>query len=163
MHDDWKRDRIVSAARGENPMVIARMRSGFAVIGDNQLLPGYCVLLAYPQVFSLNDLDLDRRGDFLLDMSLIGDALSAVCSPLLRINYSILGNTDQYLHAHIHPRYEWEPEAYRFGPPFSYPRGRYSDPQYEYDEAKHGELRARITDMLLQLMTATGENGEIGE
>lgn len=34
MSADWRRDRIGSAERGENPMVLARLRSGFAVIGD---------------------------------------------------------------------------------------------------------------------------------
>jgi hypothetical protein len=47
---DWRRDRIGSALRGENPMVLAKMKSGFAVIGDTQFLPGYCLLLAYPRV-----------------------------------------------------------------------------------------------------------------
>ena len=48
--DDWKQDRIGSAERGENPTVLARMRSGFAVMGDSQFLPGYCLLLASPKV-----------------------------------------------------------------------------------------------------------------
>jgi hypothetical protein len=41
----WRDDRIGAAHRGENPMVMARMRSGFAVIGDTQHLPGYSLLL----------------------------------------------------------------------------------------------------------------------
>jgi hypothetical protein len=40
----WKEDRIGSSHRGENPMVMARMRIGFAVIGDTQHLPGYSLL-----------------------------------------------------------------------------------------------------------------------
>ena len=100
--DDWKKDRIGSALRGENPTVIARMKTGFAVIGDTQFLPGYCLLLSYPTAGSLNDLDAWARKDFLFDMSLIGDAITGVCKPL-RINYEILGNTDPYLHAHIFP------------------------------------------------------------
>lgn len=44
---DWQKDRIASALRGENPTVLMRLQSGFAVFGDTQLLPGYCVLLAY--------------------------------------------------------------------------------------------------------------------
>jgi len=109
--DEWKSDRIASALKGENPTVITRMKSGFVVLADPQFLPGYCILLSYPKVFSLNDLNLSQRWDFLLDMSLIGDALIEVCSPVIRINYDILGNTDNYLHAHITPRYEWEGEA----------------------------------------------------
>lgn len=90
-------------------MVLTKMRSGFAVIGDTQFLPGYCVLLPSVKVNSLNELDFKQRSEYLLDMSLIGDAIQAVCNPR-RVNYSIYGNTDVYLHAHIFPRYDWEPE-----------------------------------------------------
>ncbi len=44
----WKQDRIGAAERGENPMVLARMRSGYAVIGDTQFLPGYCEEVRIP-------------------------------------------------------------------------------------------------------------------
>lgn len=44
MSDEWKRDRFAALEQGQNPMVLARMRSGYAVIGDVQFLPGYCVL-----------------------------------------------------------------------------------------------------------------------
>ncbi len=155
--DAWKQDRIGAAQRGENPMVLARMRSGYAVIGDTQFLPGYCVLLAAPQVESLNDLTLEQRHDFLLDMSLLGDAIMATCQPA-RINYSILGNTDHFLHAHVHPRYDWEPEEYRGHPPFNYPGDRWADPQYFYSEQQHGELRARISELLLQLVAASEDH-----
>lgn len=121
--DGWKHDRIGAAERGENPAVFAQMRSGFAVIGDTQFLPGYCVLLASPRVGSLQDLDLAARTDFLLDMSLLGDAIAAVCHPR-RLNYAIFGNTDPFLHAHIFPRYDWEPAEYVNLPPFRYPRDR---------------------------------------
>ena len=42
----WRLDRIGSALRGENPTVLARLPGGFAVIGDVQWLPGYCVVLS---------------------------------------------------------------------------------------------------------------------
>ena len=107
--DDWKRNRIGSAERGENPTVIASMRSGFAVMGDTQFLPGYCLLLASPEVNHLSDLPFARRSEFLLDMGLLGQAIETVCRAqgLRRMNYEILGNTDTYLHAHVFPRYEW--------------------------------------------------------
>ncbi len=72
---DWRYDRVGSAERGENPMVLARMRSGYAVIGDTQFLPGYCLLLASPWADKLTDLTLERRGEFLLDMSVLGEAV----------------------------------------------------------------------------------------
>jgi hypothetical protein len=57
---DWRRDRIASAERGENPAVLLRMPSGFAVMGDTQFLPGYCLLLAAPKVAHLTDLPCPR-------------------------------------------------------------------------------------------------------
>jgi len=160
---DWREDRIGAAERGENPMVLARMRSGYAVIGDTQFLPGYCVLLASPRVDELNDLTLDQRSDFLLDMTLLGDAIAAVCAPIVRLNYAILGNTDTYLHAHVFPRYAWEPAGRLAHPPFSYPREYWTSPEHTYSDARHGELRARLTDMLLQLLAANDENVSAGE
>jgi hypothetical protein len=46
MSEEWKKDRFGAIERGGNPMVIAKMKSNYAVIEDTQFLPGYCVLLA---------------------------------------------------------------------------------------------------------------------
>jgi diadenosine tetraphosphate (Ap4A) HIT family hydrolase len=100
-------ERVDWARNGRNPMAVCRLRSGWVVLGDDQRLPGYSLLLADPIRETLNDLSTTERQQFLLDMSCIGDALLEVLSPSL-INYSILGNSDRALHAHIHPRYDSE-------------------------------------------------------
>jgi len=148
--DAWKKDRIGAALKGENPTVICRMKSGFAVIGDTQFLPGYCVLLGYPEVNSLNDLDVEKRKDFLLDMSLLGDAIMEVCKPL-KVNYEILGNTDAYLHAHVFPRYEWEGERRKY-PVWLYPKENWSIAEYQFSDEKHGALKKQLSLKLQQLM-----------
>lgn len=149
--DSWKNDRIASAVSGENPTVMAKMRSGFAVIGDSQFLPGYCVLLGYPRSASLNDLPVEARAQFLSDMTVIGDAILHVCKPL-RVNYSILMNLDNFLHAHIEARYDWEPDAYKRGPSSLYPRElRYSD-EYAFSEERHGAMKRALTDYILSHM-----------
>lgn len=154
--DAWKRDRIGAAERGENPLVIARMPSGFAVIGDTQFLPGYCVLLAAPQVAHLSDLPLAARRRYLLDMALLGEAVERACRDdgLRRINYEILGNTDTFVHAHVFPRYEWEPADLLPGPVWGYPRDRWTSPEYAYAEERHGALRGRIAAELSALLVA---------
>lgn len=149
--NDWKNDRIGSALRGENPLVMARMKSGFAVIGDNQFLPGYCVLLGYPKADSLNELSLADRSQYLLDMTLIGDAIIKVCHPL-RVNYQIMMNLDHYLHAHIEARYDWEPEQFKQGPSYLYPKEQRYNEQYEYSEQKYGDLKRKITEALNELI-----------
>jgi len=154
--DDWRQDRIASALRGENPTVLRRLPSGFAVIGDTQFLPGYCVLLAEPEVSHLTDLPLDARAQFLTDMSLLGEAVERVCRPdgLVRINYEILGNGLPCLHAHVFPRYAWELTERRQGPVWLYPPDEFYSPAHAVGEA-HDELRASIGSALDQL-AATG-------
>jgi diadenosine tetraphosphate (Ap4A) HIT family hydrolase len=85
------------------------MPSGWAVLGDQQFISGYSLLLSDPVVADLNELSGKRRTRFLDDMALIGDALVKTTGAF-RINYEILGNDEPALHAHIFPRYLSEPE-----------------------------------------------------
>jgi diadenosine tetraphosphate (Ap4A) HIT family hydrolase len=114
-------ERVTEAREGLSQQVIGRLRSGWAVLGDSQFIAGYSLLLPDPVVPSLNDLSAPDRAQFLLDMSAIGDALLAA-TDAYRINYEILGNSEPALHAHIFPRRMSEPEPYRSGPVFLYPK-----------------------------------------
>lgn len=153
--EDWKKDRIGACVSGENPTVIIKMKSGFAVMADNQFLPGYCILLRYPRVDSLADLSLEERRQYLIDTTLIGDAIQIVCKPR-RINYSTLMNKDNFLHTHIEARYDWEPDEYKYRPSWTYPEEvRYTE-QYAFNEAQHGALRRKLTETLTELMAQEG-------
>lgn len=152
---DWRVDRIGSAHRGENPLVLARMRSGFAVIGDTQHLPGYSLLLTEdPSVNHLTDLAWEQRREFLFDLSLVGEAVERACRPhgLIRVNYEVLGNSLPVLHGHVHARYEWEPPDKIGGPVWRYPKEVRNDPAHVYSDEQHGELRAAITAQLKELI-----------
>ncbi|WP_217177631.1 diadenosine tetraphosphate hydrolase [Streptomyces sp. AC495_CC817] len=114
--DDFRVDRVGSALRGENPTVIRRLNAGFAVIGDVQHLPGYCVLITdTPGIDQLTDLPVPAQQAFLADAALLARAVSDVCGrrdpQFRRINIEIQGNTDAFLHAHVTPRYDWEPDG----------------------------------------------------
>jgi diadenosine tetraphosphate (Ap4A) HIT family hydrolase len=136
-------ERLAQLDRDENPALIARMASGFAVMGDSQLLPGYCLLLAYPMVGQLNDLEGAARSQFLEDMSRLGDAVKAVTG-CKRLNYSIYGNLDPFLHVHVFPRYDWEDEEWAAAPPMSIPAELRKDPSHAFSPEKHGELMEKI-------------------
>jgi diadenosine tetraphosphate (Ap4A) HIT family hydrolase len=110
-------ERVMLARAGQNPYVIARMASGWCVIGDVQPLAGYCLLLADPVVESANALGEDARVRYSLDMLRIGDALLDV-TDAYRINYETLGNSEPALHTHIIPRFMSEPEEKRRMPAF---------------------------------------------
>lgn len=153
---NWRADRIAAAIAGTNPMVIKELPGGYVALGDVQFLPGYCVLLPKRKVGSLNELTVPERQAFLTDMALVGDAILQVCHPQ-RINYDILGNTDQFLHAHIFPRYAWEPPERRAMPVWLYDANNWHDPANAYQPAKHGTLRRQLTAALDQLARLNGE------
>lgn len=152
MIDDWKRDRIRAAQEGRNPTVLAKLPESFAVIGDTQHLPGYCVLLVDdPDIDRLTDLPRERRLAFLESMDRLGEAVELACREMdpqfRRLNYEILGNTDAYLHAHIFARYDWEPSALVGGPVWRYDRSVRHDSGFALGP-EHDGLRRRITDHL---------------
>ena len=136
-------DSVAAARAGTNPSVIARLPSGWAVIGDVQFLPGYCLLLGDPVVPSLNDLSCKARAQLLEDMVRIGDAILK-STDSFRINYEILGNAEPELHAHVIPRYASEPEERRLMPAWFYDW----ENAVRFSEQEHGHIvraiRARL-------------------
>lgn len=135
----------VEAARtGTEPALVCRVPSGWVVLCNWQFLRGYCIQMADPLVSSLNDLTQAERAAYLTDMAIIGDALLEATGAY-RINYAILGNSDQALHSHIMPRYLTEPEVLRKETPWSYPRETVDGTLFNYDRDK---------DLLLQIKNA---------
>jgi diadenosine tetraphosphate (Ap4A) HIT family hydrolase len=111
--------RVADARAGRDPTVLGRCASGWAVFGHQQFVQGYLLLLPDPVVPDLNALTPERRSQFLLDMSRLGDALLRTTSPV-RINYAIFGNVEPALHAHVIPRYRTEPEHLQAAHPWMY-------------------------------------------
>jgi len=105
---------------GMEPALVCQVPSGWVVLCNLQYLHGYCILIPDPLVVSLNDLTDNQRTLYLRDMVVIGDALLDV-TDAYRINYALMGNSDQVLHAHIVPRFLTEPEQYLHDTPWSYP------------------------------------------
>ena len=68
--------RLVERCRAdEYPAVVAKLESGWVIMGERQVLTGYCLLLPDPVVGHLNVLTGVRRARFLEDMARIGDAV----------------------------------------------------------------------------------------
>ena len=106
---------VEAARNGTNNRIISQVTSGWVVLSEKQVLPGYCLLLPDPVVTDLNALSGASRARFLVDMALLGDALLQ-STDAARINYAILGNQDPALHAHVIPRFDDEPEETRTKP-----------------------------------------------
>jgi diadenosine tetraphosphate (Ap4A) HIT family hydrolase len=132
--------RIVERCRaGDYAGMIHRLGSGWAVMGERQVFPGYCLLLPDPVVGHLNELPPPACAQFLSDMVLLGDALLA-CTGAIRINYAMLGNLEPALHAHLFPRHAGEPAATRSAHPWAVNW----DLAPVYGEGSFGELKRRI-------------------
>lgn len=99
--------------------MIARLASGWAVMGDPQVLKGYCLLLPDPVVPQLNAMGPGSQAQFLSDMACLGRAVLGVTGAL-RINYAMFGNLEPALHAHVFPRYGTEPAGLRTAHPWAY-------------------------------------------
>ena len=124
-------NRVERIRRGEDPQLIGRLSSGWAILGNQQpgSITGCCMLLPDPVVSSVNDLDDAARSRFMLDFVRLGDAvLEATGSE--RINYLILCNQVEELHGHVIPRFAAEdPAARRLGPfeAYDFPGARRAD------------------------------------
>jgi diadenosine tetraphosphate (Ap4A) HIT family hydrolase len=135
--------RVAACRAGADPTVIARLASGWAVMGDPQVLAGYCLLLPDPVVPDLNALPTAGQAAFLADMARLGDAARAVTGAV-RINYAIFGNLEPALHAHVFPRQASEPEELRTRHPWAYDWSRAPAFDRVRDGALQQALRARL-------------------
>jgi diadenosine tetraphosphate (Ap4A) HIT family hydrolase len=90
-------------------------------------------------------------------VDLLATAVENVCSArdasYRRVNVEILGNTDAFLHAHVWPRYGWEPEALVGKPVWLYPADNWRDKQYALS-AFHDSLRSALEAELAKLATS---------
>lgn len=135
--------RVDDCRAGRNPKTIARVTSGWVVLGDVQFLRGYSLLLPDPVVVDLNALGREHRETYLYEMSVLGDALLSI-TDAYRINYEILGNSEAALHAHVIPRYQSEPDHLRPLPVWSYDW----ENALEFDLERDRELMDQIADQV---------------
>jgi diadenosine tetraphosphate (Ap4A) HIT family hydrolase len=127
--------------------MVAKMPSGWVVMGERQVFAGYCLLIPDPVVPHLNALEVAARRQFLSDMALVGDALMAATAAL-RINYAMFGNVEPALHAHLFPRYVDEPAATRSAQPWALDWSLAP----EYSDASYGGLKRRIAEYLRPML-----------
>jgi diadenosine tetraphosphate (Ap4A) HIT family hydrolase len=143
--------RVARARSGDDPELLARMPSGYAILGKYQPGPvrGCCMLLPGEVVASPNDLGPNERARFFSDLVLLGDAVLEVTGAE-RINYLVLCNQVPELHGHCVPRFSTEDPALRLQGPFeAYDFGAapIADARGA-DRELHAELQVVLTRLL---------------
>lgn len=141
-------ERLDELVRGANPREVTQLKSGFVVMHEWQHWPGYCLLLAYPMASNLNELTAEARLQFMSDMTDVGDAILEA-TDAERINYSIYGNQDPFLHAHIVPRFRAELPDQITLPPLAVPAMDRERDEDRYSQERHGDLQRKIEDHLV--------------
>jgi diadenosine tetraphosphate (Ap4A) HIT family hydrolase len=92
----------------ENPYLIAELETGYAVLADNQHIPGYTIFVCKTCVAELHELEPVVRSRFLEEMALVAEATFRAFQPR-KLNYELLGNSVSHLHWHLLPRYADDP------------------------------------------------------
>ncbi len=92
-----------------NPYFVADLESGYAVLGDNQYVPGYTLFISKTCVPELHELAPERRSRFLDEMATVAEAVFRAFEPR-KLNYELLGNSVAHLHWHLIPRYADDPK-----------------------------------------------------
>lgn len=138
--------RVAACRAGTDPTVIARLPSGWAVMGDPQVLAGYCLLLPDPVVPHLNALPAAAQAAFLADMARLGQAVLELTGAI-RVNYALFGNAEPALHAHVFPRFDNEPAHLRTANPWGYDWSRARPFDAATDGALLRSLRKTLTSI----------------
>ena len=135
--------RVEACRAGRDPTCIARLPSGWAVMGDPQVIEGYCLLLPDPVVPHLNAMPADAQSSFLADMARLGQAVLEDTGAV-RVNYAMFGNLEPALHAHVFPRRDDEPDALRTAQPWAWDWLRARAFDARVDGARLERLRQRL-------------------
>ena len=136
--------RVAACRAGADPTCIARLPTGWAVMGDPQVLAGYCLLLPDPVVPHLNALAPAAQAAFLADVARLGQAVLEATGAL-RVNYALFGNLEPALHAHVVPRHADEPPGMHAAHPWAYDW----DAAPEFDAREMASLVGRVRLRLL--------------
>lgn len=109
MNDCFICQRIQDIKNGTNPYLVAELKSGYVVMCDFQLFKGYTIFLSKTHVSELHLLSADQREFFLHEMAMVAEAVYKAFTPK-KLNYELLGNTDNHIHWHLIPRYGTDPD-----------------------------------------------------
>lgn len=145
--------RVQRILGGNDPELLCKMPSGYAILGKYQPAPitGCCMLL--PRLgdsgvvaASPNELTHKQRAQFFADLVLLGDAIMAVTGSE-RINYLVLCNQVPELHGHCVPRFGTEDPALRMKGPFE---------AYDFGSARVADATGPDKDLHARLRSTLG-------
>jgi diadenosine tetraphosphate (Ap4A) HIT family hydrolase len=100
--------RIRIIEQNKNPYFVIELKKGYVVLGDYQFFKGYTLFLCKEHAKELHELSPVFRKQHLCEMSQVAEAVYRAFHPR-KLNYELLGNTDEHIHWHIFPRHPNDP------------------------------------------------------
>ncbi len=131
-----------------NPYLVAELETGFAVLGWNQMYPGYTLFLSKTCVPELHELAPVVRAKFLQEMALVAEAVCRAFAPR-KLNYELLGNSVTHLHWHLFPRYADDPNP--TWPVWNNPEFQQAPRRTPIEPERLADLRSRLQRALAEL------------
>ncbi|MEM9951646.1 MAG: HIT family protein [Chloroflexota bacterium] len=109
MHDNCLICKRIAMIQDQtNPYFVAELTTGYVVLGDFQCFRGYTLFLCKHHVSELHHLDHQTKLQYLEEMSAVAQAVYETFQPK-KLNYSLLGNSEEHLHWHLFPRHADDP------------------------------------------------------
>jgi diadenosine tetraphosphate (Ap4A) HIT family hydrolase len=146
-------ERLERMTPDKNPHLVAELDTGFAVLADNQHIPGYSIFVCKTFVPELHDLAPDVRSRFLNEMALVAEAVFRAFAPR-KLNYELLGNSVSHLHWHIFPRYAGDPNPQ--WPVWNNEQWLNAARHTQIDATELAERRDKLQDEISRLTTPAG-------
>jgi diadenosine tetraphosphate (Ap4A) HIT family hydrolase len=95
---------LCAPASWEAGLFVASLPASVLLLGRNQFVDGYCVLVSSEHVRELHHLSAEQSQAFVADLRTAAAAVEKVFAPA-KLNLEMLGNQEPHLHCHIKPRY----------------------------------------------------------
>jgi diadenosine tetraphosphate (Ap4A) HIT family hydrolase len=144
-------NRIELIKNNKNKYFVKELESGYVVLADYQYFPGYIVFLSKIHTDELHKLGNKNREIFLKEMAIAAQAVYKVFKPK-KLNYELLGNTDNHLHWHIVPRYGTDPRPetaiWAIDSAIRY------DEKYKPSDTKLSEMKKKLLEELDSLINS---------
>lgn len=130
--------------------LVAELKGGYVILGDQQFYRGYCILFAKLHATELYLMPADAARLLFDEMRLTAEAIAAVVKPW-KMNYECLGNSVPHVHWHLFPRQASEADELKRGPIWLRPESERKIALSEDDRcaligAIRKELAARLPD-----------------
>jgi diadenosine tetraphosphate (Ap4A) HIT family hydrolase len=93
-----------TSIRESYPVEVARLRVSRWLLGANQYIHGYGLVLLDRHAIELHELDPALRASFMEDVADASRALARLLQPI-KMNLEMQGNVIPHLHCHLKPRF----------------------------------------------------------